>query len=406
MSDPNDQAAAGRVPASPARLLTWLDRITTPAFALSLPGFERRRVRLLARLLLSLVFLLFIALIVVLLVDASDRPRMASYAGLIAALAALLAGAFALNRAGHYHIAAGLTVACAVAGPWISLLADPSILRGDLVPLAYVTLTLLLSSMLLPTGVTVALAAAQFGALAVLAMLLPATPPLNWPSLLALVFFAALLSLLSSVVAKHDMQEIDEQAHRLSLSAEQMREQSIRDHLTGLCNRRYLEETLGREIERAAHDGAPLGIVVLDVDNFKHINDAGGHSAGDEVLRELGGMLSEGVRRADVACRYGGDEFVLVLPAASLGVATHRAEELRLRAREMAVAFDGRPLEPVAISLGVAVFPDHGADGASVLGAADEALYRAKMAGRDRVEVARPRTGGADAGVPAHGVLG
>ena len=169
-----------------------------------------------------------------------------------------------------------------------------------------------------------------------------------------------------------------------------MREQSIRDHLTHLFNRRYLEETLEREVQRAARKNATLGLIMLDLDNFKEINDSLGHAAGDVLLQELGKLLQEQVRQADIACRYGGDEFVLVLPEASLDVTLERAGQILDKVRQMRVEIPNLTREPVTISAGVAVFPDHGSTGEVVLKSADAALYRGKRLGRNRVAVDEP----------------
>ena len=167
-----------------------------------------------------------------------------------------------------------------------------------------------------------------------------------------------------------------------------LREQSVRDHLTGLFNRRYLEETLERELLRAARKQLSLGVIMLDVDNLKQFNDTWGHAAGDEILRELGGLLLRQVRGEDIACRYGGDEFILVLPDASQEVTRERAELICEYAKQSHLQFEGQSLAAVTLSLGVAVFPEHGATSTGILRAVDAALYRAKHAGRGRVVVA------------------
>ena len=167
-----------------------------------------------------------------------------------------------------------------------------------------------------------------------------------------------------------------------------LREQSVRDHLTGLFNRRYMEETLERELLRAARKQLSLGIIMLDVDDFKRFNDTCGHAAGDEILRELGSLLLRQVRGEDIACRYGGDEFILILPDASREVTRERAEQICEYAKQFRLRFDGQSLAAVTLSLGVAVFPEHGATSTGILRAADAALYRAKHEGRSRVVVA------------------
>ena len=169
---------------------------------------------------------------------------------------------------------------------------------------------------------------------------------------------------------------------------ETLRGQSIRDPLTGLFNRRYMEETLDRELRRAERGRRPLSVVLLDIDRFKHYNDSFGHEAGDTVLASLGALLRSVSRAGDVACRYGGEEFVLILPEASLQDARRRAEEIRDAIRGLRVTHGGRPLESVRCSMGVAAFPEHGEVGGALLRAADAALYRAKREGRDQVILA------------------
>ena len=170
---------------------------------------------------------------------------------------------------------------------------------------------------------------------------------------------------------------------------ESLREQSIRDPLTGLFNLRYMEVTLEREISRSARSQKPVGLMMLDVDRFKEFNDTFGHAGGDALLRELGALLRSVTREEDAACRYGGDEFVVLLPETSLDVTEQRAEEIRLAAKRFAIAHEGSILSEVTLTVGVAVYPDHGADMASLLLAADTAMYEAKHAGGDRVQVAQ-----------------
>ncbi len=164
-----------------------------------------------------------------------------------------------------------------------------------------------------------------------------------------------------------------------------LRQLSIHDPLTGLFNRRYMEETLEIEIRRAERSERPVGLIMLDLDHFKMFNDRFGHAAGDELLRALGDLLRARLRAGDIACRYGGEEFVLILPDAGEEVAVQRAEDIRQHAQALDVRSQDRQLGRVTVSLGVAVHPVHGRTRADLLAAADSALYRAKEAGRDRV---------------------
>ncbi len=169
---------------------------------------------------------------------------------------------------------------------------------------------------------------------------------------------------------------------------ETLRQQSIRDALTGLFNRRYMEETLERELNRAERENKPVAVIMFDIDHFKEFNDLAGHDGGDALLRELGVFLNKSTRGSDIVCRYGGEEFLAVLPGANAENARQRAEELRQGVKELLVYHLGKPLAKCTISLGVAVFPENGLTGESLLKASDNALYRAKNEGRDRVVLA------------------
>lgn len=167
-----------------------------------------------------------------------------------------------------------------------------------------------------------------------------------------------------------------------------LRYQSIRDPLTGLFNRRYMEESLERELRRAARNHHPLSILMVDLDHFKRFNDTFGHDGGDALLRELSALLQTHIRGSDIASRYGGEEFTLILPEAGLEVAHQRAEHLREAIMHLDAYYNNQRFGPVTLSIGVATYPQHGHTGEQVLKAADLALYRAKHAGRNRVEVA------------------
>jgi diguanylate cyclase (GGDEF)-like protein/PAS domain S-box-containing protein len=167
-----------------------------------------------------------------------------------------------------------------------------------------------------------------------------------------------------------------------------LRSQSIRDPLTGLFNRRYMEESFERELRRAARNSQPVALVMLDIDNFKQFNDTFGHQAGDTLLRALGDFVLQRTRGQDVACRYGGEEFAIVLADATAEAACKRIEILREELKQLSVQHAGQVLGRISFSIGIAVFPDHGATVEELLHAADRALYRAKAKGRDRVVLA------------------
>jgi diguanylate cyclase (GGDEF)-like protein/PAS domain S-box-containing protein len=166
---------------------------------------------------------------------------------------------------------------------------------------------------------------------------------------------------------------------------ESLKNQSICDALTGLFNRRYMEESLEREFSRANRNKGSLAIVMMDLDHFKRFNDTFGHQAGDTLLRAFGDLLKRNTRGQDIACRYGGEEFALVLTDTTLTGALQRSEILRQQVKQLSVEYAGQLLGAVSISMGVAIFPDHGITMGDVLRASDQALYCAKREGRDRV---------------------
>lgn len=166
-----------------------------------------------------------------------------------------------------------------------------------------------------------------------------------------------------------------------------LREQATHDQLTGLYNRRYLNEALPREMHRAMRGHSPLCAVMMDIDHFKNFNDAHGHEAGDLVLREIGRLLLGCLRRSDIACRFGGEEIAIIMPESSLEDAQQRLEQICQQIKQMDLHFGGQTLEQVTVSVGVARMPEHGATLDQLLHTADQALYAAKAAGRDRIVV-------------------
>jgi len=187
----------------------------------------------------------------------------------------------------------------------------------------------------------------------------------------------------------------------LNQALRELQEQVITDPLTRLLNRRYLREYLPRELIRAKRNRGSLAVVLIDIDHFKRINDTFGHEAGDLVLRTLGALLKDGVRASDIACRFGGEEFVVVLLDAAPEGARQKAEAMRAAVGKLDLNYRGETLGKITASMGVALYPDHADDADSLLRAADEALYRAKNSGRDRVVMSETTGGKRDSSEPA-----
>lgn len=185
---------------------------------------------------------------------------------------------------------------------------------------------------------------------------------------------------------RHAMDRLQSQLIEIGLLQSQLREQAIRDALTNLFNRRYLDETLERELARATREGYPLCIVMMDIDHFKDVNDTYGHEAGDTVLKKLADMVTEQSRQGDFVCRYGGEEFVLVMPNIGIEVAKGRANSLLHSISSLFVPF-GRFNLNITVSMGISWFPQNGETRDDLLRTADKALYAAKRNGRNQAVV-------------------
>src|SRR2546427_13253375 len=166
---------------------------------------------------------------------------------------------------------------------------------------------------------------------------------------------------------------------------ETLREKSIRDPLTGLFNRRIMQESLNRELHRARRKNHPVTVALVDLDHFKRFNDTWGHEAGDLVMTTMPELFRSHFRAEDVICRYGGEEFSIILPEASAEDAAKRANVLRDEVRKLTIRYLDQNLDPVTLSIGLATFPQHGSTGEQLLRIADQCLYQSKAAGRDRV---------------------
>lgn len=213
----------------------------------------------------------------------------------------------------------------------------------------------------------------------------------KFPLWLPYVLLAALLVVIVSATLAARFAHLNQQLHtqlaEIRTLHDLVREHAIRDSLTGLFNRRYLDETLERELARARRDGLPLSLIMLDLDYFKRLNDTYGHAAGDEVLKTLAAILLADCRGEDAACRFGGEEFLVLCPGMPMESARKRAENWRQRFAGSTMKHGQLSLNATA-SFGVATFPEHGHIPSDLVEAVDEALYTAKRRGRNRVELA------------------
>jgi len=211
------------------------------------------------------------------------------------------------------------------------------------------------------------------------------SPSLN-VSLLALLAFISILvvtGLLLNAVEGERKRAISDLENELR----GVKDEAISDPLTGLANRRYLWHFLPYELLRVARRESSLAVIMIDLDHFKRVNDTHGHEAGDLVLTKVAALLRSHIRDSDIACRYDGEEFLLVLPDATLEGTKRRAERIRTAIRDMRLEHHGAPIAGVTASIGIAMFPEHAQDSESLVRIVDDLLYEAKRSGRDRIVV-------------------
>lgn len=354
----------------------------------SLPEPDQRRSRLLAWLVITLFLLSVIAFILFLISAHIPLPARDGNEILIAMVAVFMAGAFWLNHRGHYPFAAWLTVAGMVLGAWGMAFFDSASLIGNSLPLIFPVISILVCGLLLPPLSTLILSAGEILVLGLIAYFDTSLASIPWPWILVFLFSTSVLAVLVSTLIRMDLNQITRQGRQLIESDALLREQSVRDPLTGLFTRRYLEETLERELRRSERDHSPLGVIMLDIDHFKDFNDVNGRSGGDALLLQIGLLLRAHIRSGDFACRFGGEEFMVILPEAPREVTRERAKLLLENARRIHAQHQGKILDGVTLSLGVVFYPDHGTSRVTILRAVGDALFRAKKEGGDQVFIA------------------
>jgi len=300
------------------------------------------------------------------------------------AMILLLAVAYGLSRTIYFPLAVMLAIGTMLSGNFAIIILDPEKLQY----INFLILGGLIGSLFLSARATAAIFFVTMVGLLLLSIFVVGTSSSN--NIVGFVFILTVggLVVLATALRQRYLEQLDWRTLQLVESGALLRELSILDALTGLYNRRYMEEILALEIIRAMRKGRPIGIIMVDIDHFKRFNDTHGHAAGDAVLVQVGNLLRTCVRASDPACRYGGEEFIFILPEASQKITKMRAEHMREVTSHTPVQYEGQTLEAVTLSLGVAIFPAHGSTKDIILRAADTALYRAKQDGRNRVVVA------------------
>jgi diguanylate cyclase (GGDEF)-like protein len=341
-------------------------------------------------LIFQAIYLVLISATIALCFFVDREERLLFYLLLLSGLGMMVLGSLILNIRGRYRASVWITSACMILGPWLSILFDPSVFRGDFVPLVYVGLSVQLCAILLNKRATLVVALAHLGGVIAAIAFNSALQAINWPSLVTYIIFTAVVGIAYAFTNNRQLDEIEKQRNQLMLDEAKLRDLSVRDSLTGLFNRRYMEETFDREIKRAIRKEHPLSVIMADVDGFKAINDSVGHVLGDEMLTKIAAFLLISVRASDVVCRFGGDEFCLIMPDCSLEEGIARANALCRGVRDVPIARKEYGIESVTLSFGVAAMPGNGSTREELINAADSAMYASKHAGRNCVNGAGP----------------
>ncbi|WP_320129755.1 GGDEF domain-containing protein [uncultured Sphaerochaeta sp.] len=279
--------------------------------------------------------------------------------------------AYLLNGKGYYFPSALLTVLLVILGTWGSFFLEYHLGILDLFPLVYVTISIMAASIFLPLIYTIVLTLLQFLFLIAVLLLFPIPVDFNVPSLLVFVLTVSILSISSNYLRKNQVVQLQGYA--------------IKDHLTGLFNRRYFDETLEQKLFRAKQQDYTLSLIMVDIDKFKQYNDQFGHDAGDAVIKAVANLLLTYTDLEDSVCRYGGDEFAIIVSHSKTTEVLQEAEKIRLEAKKLIVSHNGHDLGPITFSLGISSFPNQGNTWQALVASADQALFRAKQEGRDRV---------------------
>ena len=337
-------------------------------------------------LILQLIYLALLLGTIILVLFVNQGARLRLYLLLVGAITVVNTAGLICNLKGHLRVATLLTTTCMVFGPWTSILLDPAVRAGDFIPLIYVGMSVQLSSFLLKERTTIIISIVQLCGIVSVIGFNPAFRASNWPSILAFIVFTSVIGILYGYYNRRQLTEIESQRNELLEDEARLRELSVRDPLTGLFNRRYMEETFDREISRSIRKQQPLAVIMTDIDGFKKINDAAGHVLGDQTLAHVSAYFLSSIRASDVACRFGGDEFCLILPDCTLEEGILRANSLREGIEHLLLEeADPFGIRGVTMSFGVAAMPENGMTREALLIAADGALYSAKRGGRNRV---------------------
>ena len=330
----------------------------------------------------SIIFTLLAVGVILLFTPAREKL---AYVLISGGTCTLLCATLYLNLTGRYQVALWGTVVLMFIGPWVSIAYELLHVSGDFVPMVYLVIPIQITALVMQVKPMYWMAALQTLALAVLLLLAPAHNSFNWISMVCFVFIASMLSTITNYVLHKQFDRMKQSRNALERSERRLRDISVRDPLTGLYNRRHMDEAFA---DLFMEPNTVFSLVMVDVDHFKTINDTYGHSCGDEIIQRVSGILTAAIRKYDMACRYGGDEFLLILTGCGIDDALGKARSIKAAIEDIVVETDTDVAAPLSASIGVAQCPINGDSRDAILKAVDDALYTAKQGGRNQVVAA------------------
>lgn len=308
--------------------------------------------------------------------QAAQKFRILFFVEILIILVAII-----FNLRDHYVLSSSLFVLASLIGPWWSAFIDSTMFEGNLLPLVFTTLPIYFSSIFSPVFITLIIGFLQMLSMTLLITKGNLALSNGASSLFFYVVFIFFLNVIFNFINRDNQ-------NKIRTLLKQLTEEALRDSLTGLNNRRFLFDYLEKEFARLQREKEPLSILVCDIDDLKKMNDTCGHLAGDSILISFSNLLGQSFRQSDVICRYGGDEFIIVMSGIGIKHAHQRAVELKEKVDNVNLNQDCVELDHTTISVGIACYPQHGENTEALIKKADRALYEAKKNGKNRIEVA------------------
>lgn len=333
---------------------------------------------------LHVTLLFFLTITAVLVIFLTPQSSLSFYLPLVLISLAIISVCNYFNLKGRYAPALNGTILIMFIAPWASILFESLSGSGDVIPMIFVIIPIQISALFLATKSMLLISGFQTAAVITNIIFSQSKGNYNWVSVVCYVFIASLLGSVTSYLIRMQFDKLLKSKEELALNQEKLRDISIHDALSGAYNRRYMDEILDLLTKTPEQRFA---LLMIDIDHFKNVNDTCGHRTGDFVIQTVAAILKKVTRKNDIVCRYGGDEFLVILMDCAYDDALSKATEVHQLVGAIGCACDDPDAMQVTASIGIALYPKNGMDKETLLRAADMALYQAKEEGRNRIKM-------------------